>query len=318
MSILAPLFNLILRGKQGARLTILKYHRVLPEPDSIIPDLDANCFDWQMKNLRTHFNVLPLFEAVQQLRSGSLPARSVCITFDDGYSDNCDIALPILLKYGLPATFFVSTGFLNGGMMWNDKIFEAVKQWKDSELDLDHFTLGKYKLESGKEIGVIHEVLEKLKYLPLDERADIVEQICDYMHTSLPSNLMMTDKQVKTLHEAGMEIGGHTVNHPILTKVNVKQAAEEIQQGKDYLESLLGTKLKSFAYPNGVPNQDYAGEHIKILRDLEFSCAVSTSWGVARCQTDLFQLPRMAPSTRSPFYFLGRILENTRINPQFA
>ncbi|MGH8602917.1 MAG: polysaccharide deacetylase family protein, partial [Gammaproteobacteria bacterium] len=115
-------------GRRG-RLTILIYHRVLSKPDAMLEgEVDIAAFDWQMDVLARNFNVLPLVEAVQRLRARSLPARAAAITFDDGYADNVENALPVLTRYGLNATFFIGTAYLNGGRMWNDTIIEAVRR----------------------------------------------------------------------------------------------------------------------------------------------------------------------------------------------
>ena len=91
-----------------ARLSVLIYHRVLARPDPMFPEqIDAARFTMQMELLSRRFNVLPLAEAVQRLQSNSLDSRSACITFDDGYADNYTIALPILKRHGLTATFFI-------------------------------------------------------------------------------------------------------------------------------------------------------------------------------------------------------------------
>ncbi|MDP1007558.1 polysaccharide deacetylase family protein, partial [Klebsiella pneumoniae] len=84
--------------------------------DPLFPDeIDAARFDAILGWLRSWFNVLPLDEAAQRLKDGSLPARAAALSFDDGYADNHDIALPLLQKHGLPCSFFIATGFLDGG-----------------------------------------------------------------------------------------------------------------------------------------------------------------------------------------------------------
>ena len=114
-------------GTRG-RLSILIFHRVLPRPDPLCPDSpDASQFEAQMRWVRSWFNVLPLRRAVGMLYEGTIPARALAVTFDDGYADNEEIAAPILKRLGLGATFFVSTGFLEGDTMWNDRVIEAVR-----------------------------------------------------------------------------------------------------------------------------------------------------------------------------------------------
>jgi peptidoglycan/xylan/chitin deacetylase (PgdA/CDA1 family) len=98
--------------------------------------VDAERFDNICRWVSRWFNVLSLSTAAQQLREKRLPARPLVITFDDGYADNHDIALPILQRHGLTASFFVATGFLNGGRMWNDTLVEAIRLTRADSWDL--------------------------------------------------------------------------------------------------------------------------------------------------------------------------------------
>ena len=130
-------FSLLSPGGGRGRLSTLIFHRVLPEPDPIFPDeMHAAQFDAVCGWVARWFNVLPLEEAVQRLAARSLPPRTLCITFDDGYADNHDVAMPILRRHGLCATLFVATGYLNGGTMWNDTIAESVRHAKGPSIDL--------------------------------------------------------------------------------------------------------------------------------------------------------------------------------------
>ena len=123
-----------------AQLSILIFHRVLPKVDPLFPlELTSARFDAVCRWLRRWFNVIPLDEAVQALSRRELPARALAITFDDGYADNHEVALPILLKHGLPATFFIATGFLDGGRMWNDTVIESLRHCKAARLDLSRY-----------------------------------------------------------------------------------------------------------------------------------------------------------------------------------
>lgn len=303
-----------------ARLSILIYHRVLPRFDPLFPtELDADRFEAQMRLVATGFRFLPLGEAVAALRKGTLPARTACITFDDGYADNAEIALPILRRLGIPATFFVATGFLNGGRMWNDTVIEAIRTAPGALLDLQGMGLGVHDLGSvSQRQSAIPALLGQLKYLPLDERLAMVERVRSAAGGVLPENLMMTDAQVRELHAAGMEIGGHTVNHPILARLDEAQARKEIADGRATLESIIRAPVTLFAYPNGKPDQDYQAAHVRIARELNFSAAVSTAWGTADASTDPHQLPRFTPWDRSHMRFLLRMAQNLRRAGQLA
>jgi peptidoglycan/xylan/chitin deacetylase (PgdA/CDA1 family) len=109
-----------------------------------------------------------------------------------------------------------------------------------------------------------------------------------------------------------MEIGGHTVNHPILARLDPAQARREIADGKEALEALVGSPVRSFAYPNGKPGQDYLAEHARMAREIGFDAAVSTSWGAASQASDSFQLPRFTPWDQGHGRFVLRMLQNMR------
>src|SRR5262245_34003282 len=87
---------------EHARLSVLLFHRVRPQRDELFPnEPDARAFETLLDNLKRWFNIVPLPAAIGRLRSGTLPARCLCITFDDGYADNCAVALPLLTQAGV-------------------------------------------------------------------------------------------------------------------------------------------------------------------------------------------------------------------------
>ena len=310
--------NLLSLSGFDTRLSILIYHRVLTQLDPLIPgEDDAESFDQQMSWLTSFFNIIPLHEAVQKLQQNKLPPYSACITFDDGYADNATIALPILQKHGISATFFVSTSFLNGGRMWNDSIIELVRQIPGPTLDLRKMDLGLFEIDTiHQRQQAINILLNKLKYLPLKSRELKVKEICAISPAKLSNNLMMTSEQVKLLHDSGMEIGGHTVNHPILARTDNAVAREEIASGKKILESIIRSPVHAFAYPNGRPGQDYLSDHVQMVKELGFELAVSTSPGTAKNSSDIYQLPRIGPWDQEKLRFTLRMAQNMLKNPE--
>jgi peptidoglycan/xylan/chitin deacetylase (PgdA/CDA1 family) len=285
----------------------------LPEIDPLFPwEVTADSFDKQLTELNKHFNVLPLAVAISRLKSGTLPPRSACITFDDGYADNISIALPILKQHELQATFFIATAYLNGGRMFNDTIIHAVRHSRDLQIDLTKLGLGIHNLET---LAAKHQTIDTLlkyaKYLPLGEREDAAEKIAELItDTKPPSDLMMNISQLKELSDSGMTIGAHTVRHPILAKLNKAESSLEIAEGREFLESLLGTKVKFFAYPNGKPGVDYLPEQVDIIKKMGFEAALSTRWGTASGKSDMFQLPRFTPYAKSISHFTPRLFQN--------
>jgi peptidoglycan/xylan/chitin deacetylase (PgdA/CDA1 family) len=302
----------LLSGGGRRAPVILIYHRVLPEQDKLFPtEVHRAQFDSQLAWLRTRFNVLPLLDAVQLAAAGRLPARSACITFDDGYADNAEVALPVLQKHGLHATFFIATGFLDGGRMWNDTVIEAVRRAPGQVLDATALGLGRHALGSWEaRRQAVGALIGQLKYLPMAQRLEQVEQVARLAGAALPDDLMLRSSQLRRLHAAGMGIGGHTVNHPILARLENAQARREIAQGKAALEALLDAPVRTFAYPNGKPGQDYLPEHVAMVRELGFEAAVSTSWGASRGDTDWLQLPRFTPWDQGIGKFSLRLARN--------
>lgn len=300
-------------GGQGP-LSVLIFHRVLPRADPLFPDeWDAQRFDMLLSWLQRGFNVLPLDQAIRALSEGTLPSRAVAITFDDGYADNYTVALPILQKHGLNATFFIAIGFLDGGRMFNDTVIEAIRRFEGDQLDLGSLGLGVVDMRTpSARRKAIDRLLPALKYLPPDERAVKAASIAQLAEVELPADLMMTSLQLRDLRAAGMIVGGHTVNHPILARIDDAEAYREIAGGKARLETILGESISFFAYPNGRPEKDYLFKHAVMVQEAGYVGAVSTSPGAARRGADLFQLPRFTPWDRTEFRFGLRLIANMR------
>ncbi len=313
-AVMPALCGLVAPAGERGRLSVLIFHRVLPRPDPLFPDVpDAERFERQMRWVARWFNVLALSDAVRRLRDGNLPARAAAITFDDGYADNASVAVPILCRLGLTATFFITTGALNGGRMWNDTVIEALRRAPAGLLDLQTEGLGCYPLgDDASRRTAIDRVIAAIKRRPYGERQALVARIASAAKAALPDDLMMTAAQVRGLLAAGMSVGGHTVTHPILSRLGDAQAEREIAAGKSELERICGAPVELFAYPNGVPGVDYEARHVEMVRRCGFCAAFTTAPGVAVRDADLFQLPRFTPWDRSAGRFGLRMLGNLR------
>lgn len=299
----------------GHGLSILIFHRVLASKDPLFPaEVDSVEFDRQIGMLASLFNVIPLIDAVRARQAGTLPPRAACITFDDGYADNAEVALPILQEHGVSATFFVATGFLNGGRMWNDSVIEAVRRAPPGTLDATLLGLGVHSLDSvAQRQQAIASLIGQLKYLALEERLQKVAQLVALVGVALPDDLMMTSAQVVKLRRAGMDIGAHTVNHPILATLSPDAARTEIADGRQALEQIIGEPVRLFAYPNGKPGADYFAEHVELVREMGFEGAVSTSWGANTNRHAVHELPRFSPWDRQRLRFVLRMARNLRL-----
>jgi peptidoglycan/xylan/chitin deacetylase (PgdA/CDA1 family) len=293
---------------------VLLYHRIRAERDPLFAEEpDAAKFAEQLEWVSRYFTVLPLTDAICLLRNGKLPARALAITFDDGYADNATVAWPLLRRHGLPATIFVATGFLDGGRMWNDAIIEAIRRVPQGVLDVDAIGLGTHVIDDdASRRGAIRALLGQLKYLPAAQRRERVDELVRIAGVELPNDLMLSRDALRRLALDGMEVGAHTINHPILAGLDDDAVRREIAGSRDELESLLRQPVRLFAYPNGKPNRDYSAATVSLVRSIGFKAAVSTSWGAARMGDDVFQIPRFTPWDRSELKFGIRMALNLR------
>jgi peptidoglycan/xylan/chitin deacetylase (PgdA/CDA1 family) len=310
LSVLSP------AGHDG-KLSIAIFHRVHTEPDPLFPDEpDRKQFDRICRWLTSWFTVLPLEDAVLALREQRLPARALCITFDDGYADNYEHALPVLQAYGLSATFFIATGFLDGGRMWNDSIVESIRRCQSDTLDLSGLDLdgvGVLNLQTMQARRCALElVLKSAKYLPADKRDAVAAAAGRCAKVELPEDLMMSTTQLQGMARVGMSIGAHTVSHPILACLDEGSVKTELQVSREFLQQCLQRDVKLFAYPNGKPGRDYLPRDVDLVKAAGFEAAVSTSPGANTIESPLFELRRFSPWDRTRVRYGTRLALNLR------
>lgn len=297
-------------GGAGGPLTVLLYHRVLSQADELSPgEPVAAQFDAQMSVLSRIFQVLPLDDALSRLAEGTLPSRALCITFDDGYLDNIEVALPILRRHGLVATFFIASGLINGGRMMHDTVIETVRRLPSQSVDLTWMGLGIRSIgDIGSRLSLIDEIVRKVKYLPFAERSETCRRLAAMVAEELPSDLMMSSEQIRALKHAGMRIGAHTHEHPILSKLSPDQARAQIVKSRDVLSDIVGSTPSMFAYPNGKPGLDYTAEHVAMVKEAGFASAVSVAFGTVTRTSDHHQIPRFCPWDRDPKRLVLRLI----------
>ncbi len=309
-------------GGARGRLTVLIFHRVLPAPDPLFQgEMHAARFDALCGWLAGWTRVLPLHDAVRRLREGCLPSRALAITFDDGYADNASVAMPLLRKHGLCATFFVSTGYLDGGRMWNDTVTHAVRHTQRATVEGAELGLpGVPRLSfDGWDArrAAAGQLLRATKYLGDAAREAAVRAVAERLGVSaFPDDLMMSSAQVRSLRDGGMQIGAHTVSHPILAQLPRPQALHEVRASRVALEGLLDQAVTVFAYPNGKPHQDYSAESVAVVREAGFETAVTTEWGSAGPDVDPWQVPRFSPWDTSRWRYGWRLVRNLRVQAQ--
>jgi peptidoglycan/xylan/chitin deacetylase (PgdA/CDA1 family) len=289
------------------KLSILIYHQVLAEPDPMRPsEPTADVFDWHMRLLRNYFTPLSLDNALHHLQHNSLPANAVCVTFDDGYLNNLTVAQPILAKYDIPATVYIATGFSGGTNMWNDRVIHLFADKKRQQLSLQGEKVELADWQQRRELA--RQWLMKLKYLPIGPRLTEVDKLYQENEAAEQAPLMMNPAQIKQLAAAGVSIGAHTVNHPILKVLPATEQQNEILQSKQQLEQWTGQPVMHFAYPNGVFGRDFDETALDIVQHTGFDSAVTTDWGVSTHNNSVYKLKRFTPWDRSKLRFHIRLV----------
>lgn len=304
-----------------SRLSVMIFHRILPEPDPLLPyEITIQQFRKEIAALAKHFTILPLGEGLRRLHDGTLPAFSLCLTFDDGYRDNYTLAMPVLREHGVSATFFIASGYLDSGIMWNDALLDIVRRWPHDEIDLTDWGIPKYRMESLLDRRTTWQSLFKwMRRIGSRGRSELLDRMARQMPAGLATDLMLTREQVKGLHAQGMEIACHTRSHPILTRISDQAVRNEIMESRTDLEELTQSPVRFFAYPNGVPGDDYGDREMKIVAECGFEAAFSTAWGVVTKDSDKLQMPRFTPWDKALTRFVTRlILSRKQVTPQLA
>jgi glycosyltransferase involved in cell wall biosynthesis/peptidoglycan/xylan/chitin deacetylase (PgdA/CDA1 family) len=295
------IFSMMSPAGPAGRLSIMLFHKVPQHADPLVPgDLTLDRFEHLLDFVTANTHVLPLSEAVAALQRGTLPSRAVVLTFDDGYAEWVENVAPALRRRNLPATFFVTTGQLQGEALWHERIAAAVRALPDDNVKLP-YGFGKYsKLDTlDSRVRLVDKLQERLKYTSLSERMDAIAQLEAQACRPLILPRGFDVASVRTLHSQGFEIGAHTIDHPILNECSLQQARDEIGGCRDALEAIIGGRVDSFAYPNGRPGTDFGAHHVDIVKACGYKAAVTTSSGAASRRSDPFQLPRFSPWGRS-------------------
>lgn len=291
-------------GRRRGRLLIFYFHRVLERPDPLLHDEpDAKTFDRMLKWIRAQFRVLDPLEACDRLYDGSLPSRAAAITFDDGYRDNFEVALPILQRHRLSAAFFVSTGFLDGSLMFNDRVIEAIRRTGRPSLAIPGREARVPIRNVEERRAAIDAAIASIKHLEPTQREARVIELEATLGSVAVRDLMMTPDQVAGLHRAGMRIGGHTRTHPILLSLDDSQAEREIAGSLDDLQGIIGERTEMFAYPNGKFGGDFDDRHIAMIEAAGCRYAFTTHSGAATATSGRYLLPRTTPWARTRLRF---------------
>lgn len=305
--------NLLLKLLTKARKThpciILLYHRIVDDNTKYLdkgPGMHHHIrdFEKEIPYLKKHYQVLPMDEVVAQIKSGKgFDRPTVAITFDDGYRDNYTLAYPVLQKHGVPATIYLTSSLIGSEKRtWTDQIEQALLQTNKEYLIVSAlFGEKEISIRTNEERRAICiELGSKLKAVPDIRRKELLRDIIESLgiNGSNPleprTRIMLNWDELKEMARNGITFGSHSHTHPILSRMPLKEAKEEILISKRIIEEQLGAEVKHFAYPNGRA-EDFTEELRRYCAEIGFESVASVIYGANNgSRGNLYSLRRIS------------------------
>jgi peptidoglycan/xylan/chitin deacetylase (PgdA/CDA1 family) len=298
-------------------LTVLTYHRTgtglpLELLDTGVVAATAEALDRQLAFLKRHFDIVRVDDVMAALSGAPLPPSPLLVTFDDGYRDNYDVALPLLVRHGIPAVFFIATSYIEERrLFWWDAIHTIVRSSLRERASLSYPYPIELPLAQGERESTIETLLRLVKthiglHLRrfLDELAIAAEVDLYAFESGLAKNHLMTWDHVRALSTAGMDVQSHTWTHRVLQTLPDPDLAEELVRSRDMLRNVLGITPRALAYPVGTA-PEYDGRIRAALRGAGYVAAFSNRGGVNKTHAiDALDIKRIAVEARTtPAHF---------------
>jgi peptidoglycan/xylan/chitin deacetylase (PgdA/CDA1 family) len=302
---------------------ILLYHRVAkPNSDPQLLCVSPKHFGEHLEIISRHYNPCGLEQLVRNLKDNKIPRRSVAITFDDGYADNFLNAKPLLEMCNLPATVFVSTGFIGADkeFWWDylerllsvsgtlpDKLSTKINGKEllvdlsdDSNLTVENLnTYASWNVLNEYDPTPRHQLYRKLCELlrPLSEepRSDLLSQLSAFLgaiNQTRPSYRTLSIDELRQLAQGHLvQIGAHGVTHSVLANLSREKLRSEVRQCKKKLEEILGQQVTTFSYPYGTLS-DYNTDTVAEVQSAGFIGACANFAGKVTKSTNRWELSR--------------------------
>ncbi|MBS1952677.1 MAG: polysaccharide deacetylase family protein [Cyanobacteria bacterium SZAS-4] len=309
-----------LRGVKTPRTLMLLYHRIADlSSDPQLLAVTPEHFDQHLQVVRRKYRSHKFSALTESGASPKTPANAIVITFDDGYADNLTNALPLLEKHGIPATVFVTTGFVQERKyFWWDELARIIlgEHSVPDSLELQLTELRSYSFvgitdwnaqrsavwnlmcqqDPTQRHQLYREVSHFLRGASEAARASVLANLRDWAGLTVADESSCNALSVEALKRLArsnmIEIGSHTVDHPVLSTLSATAQETELRESKNYLESLLGHEVKGFAYPYGT-RADYTAETTALVKTTGYKSACSNIAEAIWAGTDPFQFPRL-------------------------
>jgi peptidoglycan/xylan/chitin deacetylase (PgdA/CDA1 family) len=264
-----PQAAMTLRRAAAPWITVLTYHRVASPGDAAmleegVVDVTPSQLERQLAFVKRWFRPVGIDDILAHCSEGKpLPPNPLLVTFDDGYRDNHDVALPILLRHGVRATFFVATDYVERRRpFWWDCVAYVLKRSPREHLVLEYPEHVELPLrDQGDRERAIRRALRTIKdvrFLDLGRFLDELQRAADSRlgadeQRRLADETVMTWDQVAALRRAGMDVQSHTRTHRVLQTLDAASLADELRGSRGTLEDVLGQRVRAISYPVGKP-----------------------------------------------------------------
>jgi peptidoglycan/xylan/chitin deacetylase (PgdA/CDA1 family) len=278
---------------------ILGYHRIADaawDPNHLC--VSPRNFREQLEVLKRVAQPVPLQQVETYLTTGRAPGKTVAVTFDDGYADTCEVALPVLEQREVPVTIFVITGTI-GGRYWWEEIQQLVEAATELPARIELSRGGcslrwKRKADEARNRRtLVRAIGDFFRALPFADQRGALEDLTSLLAataTDDTASQAISAEQVAVLSASELVgIGSHTVTHASLGRVSADQQVYELERSKLTLEAITGQPVETFSYPNGIPSADSP----RLARMLGYTVGCTSREGVVSPASSRYLLPRL-------------------------
>lgn len=296
----AGAFRLAQLALRRDRALILTFHRFSSSAEPLTGRLPVERLDEYMRYLTEHYRVVPLRSLVAQLRRGAVVPYTAAVTVDDGYHDMFSVAAPVMRRYGVPASVFVVSDFLDGRLwLWTDQFRYLFARAPRAELTVRH--RGQMRpidmRDDADRARHVESWRAYAKRLPVTERDELLAELAEACNVAIPAApppeyRPMSWGELRVLASDGFDVGAHTRTHPILSRISRQQLRDEIEGSREQIEARIGSRVCHFAYPNGMPEY-YTPEVVTEIARSGYRAAVTAITGGNTPATPLLELRRV-------------------------
>ena len=268
-------------------LMVLAYHRVIDvnKPSDFQYDMDLvsasiKQFDYQMSYISRYLDPISENDLISHLYSGTaLPRRSILVTFDDGFDDNYYNAYPILKKYSVPATMFISTQYIDGHKpIWFDWLASLFMAGNVTVIEIPALSARYIRGHHDENRRHFHDLIIKLRAIDNTIRLKIIAELeKNYTESMLHinsgnSHFMSWDQVVEMSNSSIIDIGSHTVTHPILSRLTSQEIDYEVSESKTIIEQKINKTVNSLSYPTGMKSS-FTDDVVKLVKKHQYKIA---------------------------------------------